>query len=199
MPLEIRSRGVFTLENIFVGVGAPITLIPVHETWLGMNDVHALLLSAASGAVLAIWGVFSQRQIARRNATLLHIERTESDNDLIAARAKFVELALANGGLAAWAEADKQDTIETQQIKLVLNEFELVSIGIQRGVIDFKFFAKFFKTNTITHWNYAHEFIDRLRTRTNRGKLYYQEFEKLAGWMERGRPSWQANFYGLFF
>src|ERR1700737_2653134 len=98
-----------------------------------MTPVEAAFVTGGIAALIAIWGVLTQRQIARRRATLDHIARSEADGDIIAARRKFIELAKAPGGLAAWADEDKEKTDETLKILLVLNEFELISIGIQRG------------------------------------------------------------------
>jgi hypothetical protein len=48
-----------------------------------------LILAAA----IAIWGIITQRAIARRRAKFDHIARTEADKDHIEARKKFKELA----------------------------------------------------------------------------------------------------------
>ena len=55
-------------------------------------------------AVIAIWGIITQRAISRRGATLNHIAKAEWDGDVIASRKKFIQLAKAEGGLAHWAE-----------------------------------------------------------------------------------------------
>jgi len=94
-----------------------------------MTPVEAALVTGGIAALIAIWGVLTQRQIARRRATLDLLTKSEADSDIIAARRKFIELAKAPGGLAAWADADKEKSEEAQKILTVLNEFELMSIG----------------------------------------------------------------------
>src|SRR6185312_4651118 len=105
-----------------------------------MNDVGAILVSAGVAGIIAMWGIVSQRAITRRRTTLEFISRGDADKDIIQARQKFIELARSNGGLRAHAEEECEKNEDTQKIKLVLNEFELVSIGIQRGVIDYELY-----------------------------------------------------------
>jgi hypothetical protein len=51
-------------------------------------------------AAMAAWGIFTQRAVARRRATLDLISSLERDGDAIKARNKFIELAKLDGGLA---------------------------------------------------------------------------------------------------
>ena len=120
-----------------------------------MDQVGAVFVSAFVAAAIAIWGILTQRAIARRRATLDLIVKIESDSDLIAARKKFIELAKAPGGLGVWAELEKEQSEEVQSIRLVLNEFELISIGIQRGILDYDFFKLWNRSTTIRFWHSA--------------------------------------------
>src|SRR5262245_30020624 len=138
-----------------------------------MTPVEATLLIGAIAALIAIWGVLTQRQIARRRATLDHIARSEADNDVLAARRQFIEAAKA-GGIAAWAEADKEKSEEAQKILLVLNEFELISIGIQRGILDYRIYRMWSKTATISYWNHATPFVAALRNRVGNEALFHE-------------------------
>ena len=75
-----------------------------------MNEVGAVFVTGAIASLIAIWGILSQRAITRRQATLDHITHLESDRDIIEARKTFVELAKNPGGLAVWAEENKEQT-----------------------------------------------------------------------------------------
>jgi hypothetical protein len=99
-----------------------------------MDEVGAVLVTGAIAAIIAVWGVLSQRVIAKRRTTLDHIVRLQTDHDVIAARKIFIELAKKEGGLAIWASEDKEQTEEAQAIRLILNDFELTAIGIQRAL-----------------------------------------------------------------
>ncbi|HEY8581043.1 MAG TPA: DUF4760 domain-containing protein [Beijerinckiaceae bacterium] len=148
-----------------------------------MTQVEATLVIGAVAALIAVWGVLTQRAIARRRATFDHIAKTEADADVIKARRKFIELAKANGGLARWAEEEHERSEEVQSIKLILNDFELIAIGIQRGIIDMEFYKRWYKSGVVRHWSHAHPFVAALRSRT-RNNMLFHEFEQLAGWFD---------------
>lgn len=163
-----------------------------------MDQVGAVFVSAFVAAAIAIWGILTQRAIARRRATLDLIVKIESDSDLIAARKKFIELAKAPGGLGVWAELEKEQSEEVQSIRLVLNEFELISIGIQRGILDYDFFKLWNRSTTIRFWHSAAPFVTTLRSRTANQALYH-EFQELVSWMDdkkmpKRRP-WIARWF----
>ncbi len=159
-----------------------------------MTRAAATFIIGAIAAVVALWGIYTQRAIARRRATFDHISKTEADGDMIAARRKFVELAKANGGLSKWADEDKEKTEEVQAIKIVLNDFELVAIGIQRGIIDKEFYKRWFKSGVTRHWNYARPFVAALRTRTSNDMLFH-EFEQMAGWFSDNKPPQRKSWF----
>ena len=151
-----------------------------------------------STAVIAIWGIISQRSIARRRATLDHIVRSQGDGDLIGARQTFISLAKEPGGLAIWAEADREKSRETQSIALVLNEFELLAIGMQRGIIDFELYRRFNRSGVIHYWNHAAPFVHALRARVD-NQMIYHEFEELKRWMEDSAPPKRNHWIGRWF
>lgn len=151
-----------------------------------MTHVTAVLIVGFVAAAVALWGIFSQRALARRKATLDVILRSEADGDLIAARKFFIQLAKAPGGLATWADVSNENTDEAQAIRLVLNEFELISIGIQRGIIDYELYRRWYRSGVIRHWSHAAPFVTALRARTGNDALY-REFEEMCRWMNENR------------
>jgi Domain of unknown function (DUF4760) len=126
--------------------------------------VGAFLLVGIIAAIVAFWGVTTQRAIARRRATLDHIARTLGDRSLLEAHRKFIQLAKAPGGLAQWADEDKEQTEDAQTVRTVLNEFELIAIGIQRGIIDYQLWIRWFRSSTILYWGHGAPFVFSLRT-----------------------------------
>ena len=147
-----------------------------------MTQVGATFLMGFVAALIAIAGVLTQRAIARRRATFDHIAKTEADADVIKARRTFIQLAKANGGLAKWAAEEHERSEEVQNIKLILNDFELIAIGIQRGIIDLEFYKRWYKSGVTRHWSHAYPFVAALRNRTGNNMLFH-EFEQLAGWL----------------
>lgn len=145
-----------------------------------MENMGTIFVGAVA-IVVAIWGVFTQRAIAARRATIDFIARSEADHDLMAARKRFIILA-KSGGLSPYAAIDKEGTPETEDIRIVLNEFELVAIGIQRGILDYTIYNRWMKSEAIRYWNHSLPFIGELRRRLNNNNIY-KEFEVLQGWL----------------
>jgi Domain of unknown function (DUF4760) len=168
------SRLVETLRDTVISVAS-------------MSPVEATFVIGLLAAAIAVWGVATQRQIARRRATFDHISKTEADADFIKARRTFIALARQEGGLAPWAEEDKQNSEECQLLRLVLNDFELVSIGIQRNIIDEEFYKRWYKSGVIKNWQYASPLIARLRERTGNQNLFH-EFEQMYNWFRDDKP-----------
>jgi hypothetical protein len=88
------------------------------------------------------------------------------------------------GGLGPWAAQEKGEDV--QSIRLVLNELELVSIGIQRGIIDFELYKLWRRSGVIRFWNYSSPFVIALPARLNNDSIYH-EFEAMVGWMRDNR------------
>ncbi len=85
-------------------------------------------------AVVAIWGVYSQRVIARRQATIEHFARLDGDSVVQETIQKFITLSGTDENLAKWADKAHIGSSEALAITAVLNDYELISIGIQEGI-----------------------------------------------------------------
>lgn len=155
---------------------------------------------SAIAAAIAIWGVLSQRAIARRKATMEHLAVDNVDGDMIAARTEFIKLAKGPGGLAKFAESDQEHSKELQAIRLILNDFELISTSIQFGIMDYDFYVKNSGGTILRYWECAAPFVQLLRQRTGRQTLFC-EFEALAGWVQdkknppARRTLWLRKFF----
>jgi hypothetical protein len=151
-------------------------------------NVGAIFFTSILAAIIAFSGIISQRAITRRRSTLEHIVRMEADGNFIVARRKFRELSKTADGLAPWASVDRESTPEAQNIRLVLNEFEIVSIGIQLGIFDFETYRRWFQSTVVRFWTHGAPYINALRARTGHPSLFH-EFEELSRWMnENKRP-----------
>jgi hypothetical protein len=162
-----------------------------------MNEVGAVFVTGAIASLIAIWGVLSQRAITRRQVTLDHISHLESDRDIIEARKRFVELAKEPGGLARWAEADQEQTAEALAIGRILNSYELISIGIQRGIIDYELFKRWHRASAIKYWERGAPFVMRIRERLG-NDMFFHEFEEMVGWF-KGQTKPPKRRPGTFF
>jgi hypothetical protein len=152
-----------------------------------MNEAGAVLITGLLAVAAAVWGVISQRTIARTRATVEHIRANENDKDIIESRRAFIRLAKADGGLAPWAEEAKEREESTDHIRIVMNEYELISIALQRGIFDKVLYRRWFKSGIVRYWGYGRPFAERVRERTGNSLLWH-EFEELAKMMEKPPP-----------
>jgi Domain of unknown function (DUF4760) len=163
-----------------------------------MTPVDAAFLTAGIAALIAIWGVVTQRQIASRRAILDYIVSWKSNRELIAARRKFIELAKSPGGLGPWADEDKEKTVDAQNIGEILNRYELTSIGIQRGILDYKLCRMLRRSVTIHDWHHAHPYAASLRARLGNDMIYH-EFEEMVKWLKDEKMPRRHWWWGKFF
>jgi len=148
-----------------------------------VNNNQGILLLFAG--VIAFWGILVQRAIARRRATLEFIRHMESDSDFLKANKIFVKL-IRSENIVNYAREENIDKEEAQAIKIILNQFELASIGIQNGILDYDMFKMWCKVWVIETHNNVAAFIDELRRRTSNKNLY-REFQHMKECMEKGK------------
>jgi Domain of unknown function (DUF4760) len=164
----------------------------------GPQTAGAFLFVGILAALIAVWGVTTQRAIARRRATLDYISKGLGDRDLIEAHQKFIELAKEPGGLAPWAEEDKEKTDEAQKIRTVLNEFELIAIGVQLGIIDFELYVRWFRSGVIRYWRHAAPYVFSLRSRLENDAMYH-EYEEMVRWLRDNRMPRRGRLFRRWF
>jgi hypothetical protein len=137
---------------------------------------------AALAATIAIWGVYSQRVITRRQATIEHIARLKADRSIQDTIQQFIQLSSGPNNLAQWADEDKQGTNENLAIIAVLNNYELMAVGIQRGIFEYTLIKQWQASTIKKFWSASHPFVVALRQRVGVPTLW-TEFEKLNGWV----------------
>lgn len=125
------------------------------------------------------------------------LREIESDPDIISARRKFL-LLTQNGSLASYAEKKYEGTDEFYSIVTVLNQFELISIGIQRGIVDPKLFERINKSSVLMYWTHAAPFVHALRAKLNNNRLY-NELENMTFWLQDREPAPRPRLRDLFF
>ena len=163
-----------------------------------VSETEAIFLTAVLAGVLAIWGIITQRIVARRSATLDYLSRMDSDNDLISARSLYNKAAKKEGGLAKLASQEKRDEPELQAVRLVLNELERLAIGIQFGILDREFVCRHGRGTIKRDWSQTAPFIYKLRAEYDNPALYH-EFEDLARSLaDKPLPS-RSTFWRLWF
>ena len=147
-----------------------------HAT-LVIGFIGAMITSAA--VIVALWAIISQHRTAKAQATIAHLAANSRDKDILDAKQAFLELSAEGRGLARWASKKQESSDENRAIRLYLNSFELISLGIQRGIIDYKIFKRWNRSTVLHAWEAAAPYITELRKRTGRSLLFH-EFEELA-------------------
>ncbi|WP_162530093.1 DUF4760 domain-containing protein [Stappia sp. BW2] len=138
----------------------------------------ATLLSISAALFAAVLGLQNQRAVNRRRHTIDFINQTEKDGTFVAALQTFVTEA-KSGNLVESGNPEQEGSKKALDVRLVLNHFEIVALGIDNGVFDDKLYQKWFKSGTILYWEYASEFVTAIRSRSKYNKSF-TNFEKLA-------------------
>ena len=134
------------------------------------------------GSAIAIWGVYSQRVLTRRQTTVQHLACLMADGTIQANRRVFIEQSRNGQSLAKWAEKEKIGDPETLSIIAILNDYELIAAGVKRGIYEYDLIKAFEKSTIEKFWGAAHPFILIIRARNGKATLW-QEFEQLHDWV----------------
>jgi len=143
--------------------------------WASLLSAGAILI----GAGIALLGLYSQRQLARASATLDLLNRNIWDEDFISARQHFNKLSRKNGGLKIWAEKSHWDSSQVDAISAMLNDYELMAIGVRNGVLDEELYRDFCRSIVLDHWEQARPFVEEIRGLRDNQHIFL-EFEALA-------------------
>lgn len=174
------------------------TVTSVH---LRLDAVTAPVATLAVGAIastIALTAVFlswrtirAGRHNAKATVTFQHIAKVQSDGDMIRARG-LVRTAIRAGNIAQYAAAENEADPTTLALILLLNDFEIVAIGIKRGIIDCSLYRAWGESSVIDYWRKAEPFISTLRDRTSNPKLYLQFQEMKTAW-DTAHPHYKHN------
>jgi len=102
----------------------------------------------------------------------------QTDPRTILERTNFVKLRDA-GHLSKWADPANTHTEESATLRAILNQYELVAIGIKQSTIDEKVYKRWCRTTLVKDWAACKALVMQLRE-NEKVATYYCEFEKLA-------------------
>lgn len=168
--------------------------VPKSAEAMTLITMIASFITAAATVIvasIAIWAILSQRQTARAQHTISHLAATERDRDIIIAKRIFVDRAKRRGGLAKYAHKER-GRVENAICK-VLNHYELISLGIQSGIIDCEVFRRWNRSTVLFVWRSAAPFVAEHR-KLKGSPLLWHEFEELARAFDANKnPSRKIN------
>ncbi|MFW1676423.1 DUF4760 domain-containing protein [Pontibacter sp. JAM-7] len=138
----------------------------------------AILVSAGVGAAVALNAIKTNREIARKRATLDVILKSESDEYFERIYTVFSSERKRSSGLKTllFAETDSERKAKTE-VDNFLNHYELIAISIRKEILDEGFYKSWMRSTYINHFEDAEEYIkDIQKTHPNA----FKEFESLA-------------------
>jgi len=150
-------------------------------------DWHFYITPAIAivSALVALRALFSARELARKKATIDLIEKTESTPHYRALNAAFSGVRRSHGGFAGLIDDPPSDTLR-RQINDYLNHYELIALGIGRGVLDESFYRAWMGKSFVRDWNEAAPWIEqeRWRKQPDGGWKYhpsvFEHYERIA-------------------
>jgi Na+(H+)/acetate symporter ActP len=126
-----------------------------------------VLITAVFVATLSIW--WSRKTSKQQNTIKLLMQ--DINNDVI------------KNGIRTLLERDKNDianfdnnSIVAMEVRNLLNYCEMLSIGVNNGIYDFKMIKKAQKTMITKIYEHSKPYIDKRRADTNNNN-FYKEFE----------------------
>ena len=137
------------------------------------------------GAVIAILAVLTNRWTTRMRATLDLLERLETQEYYQRRYRVFRRVRLEPEGFGRVIGLSTGDE-ETDRDHCLdyLNIFELVSLGIRKGILDERFFREAYEPTFIRDWYAARPLIEDMRSSTDPKKTanphYFEQFEWLV-------------------
>lgn len=177
----------FTSRLVRVGVDSDSLVTALSElsekSWIieygPLISAGAILISAGVATRIARVNIREQRKISRRRATLDLLSRNEWDGDYLIARNEFVRLKNGSTGLEFWTAKEHEDSPQIGIIRSVLNDYELIAIGIEEDILDEELYKKWFKSAYIKDYDLSADAIAALRERLGVPAIY-KNFEALA-------------------
>ncbi|HEX8301405.1 DUF4760 domain-containing protein [Sphingomonas sp.] len=115
-------------------------------------------------AVVAFFALLNARDLARKKSTIDLIEKTESTQHYREINAAFSSTRRGQGGFAGLLVSPPSDELRGQLIDY-LNHYELIALGIQRRVLDGKFYRAWMGKSFVRDWNEAAIWIEQERWR----------------------------------
>lgn len=134
--------------------------------------------------IVAIFGVRRNSAMTKQRATLDLIERTETTQHYLTAAETFRKYRKREGGLSfsdlTAPGNDAQKIKDRKAVIGLLNHYEIIAIGIKRGILSASFYKLWMRSVFCRNWEAAADFIWRERwkkTPDDEWHYYKQMFE----------------------
>lgn len=123
-----------------------------------------LSASAATAAYLSIQSIRTNRDIARKKATLDLIVQAESTEYYQIRYRAFTDIRKDEAGFSQIFKPSNPEIVKQRQMVLnYLNHYELIAMGIFEGILDESVYKNYMRSTIVRDWFAAKEFIDHIR------------------------------------
>jgi hypothetical protein len=162
--------------------------------WLLTHAPIATAIIAFIASIVAMRAIRVQRSIAKNRAAVDFFIKTEMDQPMLTAYAKYEAsaLELAKHTDNATLMAKFETSSHYQDIRSYLNIHELLAVGIRKQVIDENVCYHFWAGTLIRHCRECDLLIKRIRQRPNGGAAYLELTRLNAKWEARVEQ-WQKD------
>lgn len=133
----------------------------------------------AVSAFIAVLSLISAQRIARTKATLDLIEKVESTPHYQQLHATFAYFKRTDSFDRLHTPKEDKDRADRAAVNGFLSHYELVSIGIEKNILDESFYRDWMETPFVRDWNAAAKFIQRERWRLNENGTDYEYYPRL--------------------
>ncbi len=165
-----------------------VTELTKNGQWLSSL---AILFSAAVGGCIAWLAVNTNREMARKRATLDVILKSESDEYFERIYAVFLSEKKRSSGLEALLQSESDSERKAKmEVDNLLNHYELIAISIHQNILDGDFYKEWMRSTYIRHYKESAAYI--AGTRENHPKAYIC-FQKLAEKWDKETPNILTN------
>jgi hypothetical protein len=163
----------------------PIAIITALNN--GSGTSWAILISATAAFVAVFVAGHLNRKTQRLVLTFQNQASLIWDEDYLKFRAIFIAKRDSdNGTITALAQKESQANEDAAAVRTIMNDYELIAIGIRDGILDEAFLLAFNRKTAIMDFDKMKPYIDEMR-RVQSNDAIYAEFEKMVGrW--RGKP-----------
>lgn len=142
------------------------------------TPIWAAILSVTAIITAAVFGARWQRKIARETLTFNTIEHQLWDKDYIDARKLFIK-ARDTMTPVELTELSKQASVTNENaaaVRAILNNYEVMSLGMLTGVLDEKLYKKYFRGTFLADYEGAKFFIQGVQAKNPKA---YKEYGTL--------------------
>lgn len=172
-----------------------ISLIEAIEQNSSGGSSWAVFLSAAAITGAAVFAWIWQRGTARRALTFQTLERQIWDRDFIEQRKVFVGFRdnHENEHLKDLAKKENDDHPKAQAIRITLNNYELMCIALDEGVLDEKIIKSYHRSTWLHDHDRMKTYIDEIQThRVPKAYVRYATYCKK--WRNKPNPEGKRWF-----